>query len=270
MNILFVSRYCYPHIGGVEKHTECIAYNLKRIGYKVKTISEEDIKKPNIKIIGLLYIWFWLFKNKNYIKNADIIHIHDVFVWYLPFKFLYPRKKVFITFHGWEGKYPIPFWNILNKKIANYLCSGSISIGKYINKYYKIKSDYVTYGSINQNLKIKSKNYNSKVKNSLIWLGRTDEDTGINEFRAWLKKQKTKYKVTYVSYVKNPQKYLKKAEYCVPVGYLSYLEAKVYGCKIKTFYGNKLKKDYWDEIKRVKKFDTWEDVASLYIKLWKK
>ena len=67
----------------------------------------------------------------------------------------------------------------------------------------------------------------------------------------------------------DPTPFYKKAKNCVPSGYLTYLEAKSYGCKIKTFYSTKLKKEYWSEILRLKRFDTWEDIADTYIKLWK-
>ena len=65
------------------------------------------------------------------------------------------------------------------------------------------------------------------------------------------------------------EKYLKTAEYCVPTGYLSYLEAKSYGCKIITFPNNPLKIDYWKEVKLLKTIPTWNEVVKIYLKLWK-
>ena len=109
MNILFISHYKWPHIGGVEKHIKEISEILVKNGHNVKVVSEEDIKQPRIKFFGLIYIWYWFFKNISLIYKSDIVHVHDVFIWYLPFRFLFPFTKVFITFHGWEGKYPILF-----------------------------------------------------------------------------------------------------------------------------------------------------------------
>lgn len=266
MQILFISKHKHPHIGGVEKHINQISKQLEKIGYSITTISEEDIKQPQIKIIGLLYIWIWLFRNRRFIKKADIIHIHDVFIWYLPFRFIFPFKKVFITFHGWEGKYPIPFWNVLNKRVANKLTNGSIAVGKYIEKWYGIKSNFIIYGATGLR---QGYGRQGKIKNSIVWLGRTDNDTGYIEFQKWLSKQKTKYTVKYVTNVSNPEKYLKTAEYCVPSGYLSYLEAKQYGCKILTFANNPLKEDYWKEIKLLKRIPTWDEVVKIYTKLWR-
>lgn len=265
MKILFIAKHKWPRIGGVEVHIRELKEELLKKNYEITTISEEDINYPHIKIVGLLYIWHWLFKNRKLIIEAEIIHIHDVFIWYLPFRFLFPRKKVYITFHGWEGVYPIPLWNILNKKLANFLCNGSIAVGNYINKYYGIKSDFVIHGGVEKTPKLK----NSKISNTVAWLGRQDKDTGYFEFLEWLKEH-SDLKVKYVTNELNPEKYLKTAEYCVPSGYLSYLEAKSYGCKIMTFANNPLKEDYWKEVKLLKSIPTWDEVSEVYLKLWNK
>lgn len=267
MNILFLAHHKWPRVGGVERHLKFIISNFKSTNpdIEIKTISEEDIKPPRIKYFGLLYIWYWLFKNRELITRSNVVHIHDVFIWYLPFRFLFPFKKVYITFHGWEGKWPIPLWNILNKRVANLLCSGSIAVGKYIERWYGIKSNYIIHGAVEKLPKTKFK----KIKNTIVYLGRQDADTGINEFKNWLSGQETKYKVKYITNDPNPEKYLITAEYCVPSGYLSYLESLSYGCKIITFGNNPLKKDYWKEIKLLKTIPTWSEVAKVYLELWK-
>jgi glycosyltransferase involved in cell wall biosynthesis len=144
--VLFLSHYRYPHVGGVEKHIEEIRRILTKKGIDVKVISEVDIKYPHIKFLGLFFIWIWLFKNRRLIEDAHIIHIHDVFIWYLPFRFLYPHKRVFTTFHGWEGIWPIPWKNIYLKRLAARLSTGTIVVGKYIEKYYGIQANKITYG----------------------------------------------------------------------------------------------------------------------------
>lgn len=264
INVLFLAHRKYPHIGGVEVHVRELSEKLRKKKYETKTISEEDIKPPRIKILGLLYIWYWLFKNRKLIIRCNLVHIHDVFIWYLPFRFLYPTKKVYITFHGWEGKWPIPTWNIINKRIANYLCNGSIAVGKYIEKWYGIKADFIIHGATT----LIHINRVMKIKNTIVYLGRQDEDTGIQEFRKWLKVKGKRLKTTYVTNDPNPEKFLKTAEYCVPSGYLSYLEAKSYGCKIITFVNNPLKDDYWKEIKQLKYIPTWDEVCKVYLILW--
>ena len=264
-NILFIAHHKWPHIGGVERHIEGIANRLQGTDNKVTTVSEEDIKPPHTKILGLIYIWFWLFKNRHLIATSDVVHIHDVFIWYIPFRFIFPKKKVYITFHGWEGKWPLPMWAILNKRIANFLCNGSIAVGIYIEKWYGIKATYTTYGGVDIRCMIKDVR---KTKKTIVFLGRQDNDTGIKEFKEWLLKQEVKYSVKYITNSLYPEKYLKTAEYCVPSGYLSYLEAKSFGCKILTFPNNPLKIDYWKEIQNINKIPTWSEVADIYIKLW--
>ena len=66
----------------------------------------------------------------------------------------------------------------------------------------------------------------------------------------------------------DPNPFLEKADICVPGGYLSYIEAKSLGCKIKVFANNPLKIDYWVEIQKVKKFPTWGEIADEYISLY--
>lgn len=296
MKILFLSHYFYPHIGGVEKHTLEVSRSLIKKGHKVTVLTEKyqkDLKieetnggiqiirfrYSHIKFFGLFSIWIWLFKNRKLILNANIVHCHDVFIWYLPFRFLYPTKKVYTTLHGWEGVWPIPWQNIFLKQIANKLSEGSIAVGRYIEKYYKIKTNKVVYGATSTSTTPIKK----KIKNNIVWLGRLEKDTGLPEFLKWLKNSKSKFKVDFVGdgslkddcekYGKvqgfvNPEPFLQQAEYCVPGGYLSYIEAIQYGCKIKVFPNNPLKKDYWKEIQKISKFPTWDQLANEYINLY--
>jgi glycosyltransferase involved in cell wall biosynthesis len=147
MKILFLTRSRWPQIGGVEKHVQKVSESLVKKGHKVRVVSEKEIKFPNIKYIGLIFIWGWLWSHRKIIQEADIVHCHDVFIWYLPFRFTFPSKPVFTTFHGWEGYWPIPYKNILLKKIASNFSWGSIAVGKYIEKYYGIQTNKIIYGA---------------------------------------------------------------------------------------------------------------------------
>jgi glycosyltransferase involved in cell wall biosynthesis len=121
-----------------------------------------------------------------------------------------------------------------------------------------------------------------KIKNTIVFVGRFEKDTGVLKFLANFKKFKA-YKVDFIGdgslrkecekYGKvwgfaDPKPFLKKAEICVPGGYLSYIEAKKYGCEIMTFADNPLKEDYWTDIKKVKKFPSWDEVADVYLQIW--
>jgi len=299
MKIIFISNYYYPHIGGVEKHVEKIAEKLGGLGndieiitgkYNEQLLNQEKKGKvtihriyyPQIKYLGLLRIWYELWKLRDKLKDSDVVHIHDVFIWYLPFRFIFFKKPVYVTFHGWEGVYPIPFWNKLSKKLASVFSEKNISVGKYIDKYYGIKSDEIIYGGVDKLIKIKNK----KEKNTIVFFGRLEIDTGLLEFLEWFSVHGKKMKLIFlgdgtlknkcekygrvVGFVRDVDNYLKNTEYCVPSGYLSYFEALNNNCKIKTFSENYLKYDYWNNIKQVRSIPTWDDVVKVYLKLWKR
>ena len=196
-------------------------------------------------------------------------------------KFLYPFKKVFTTFHGWGGVYPIPLKEKLLVKLANLLSNKTIVIGKYIEKYYGIKSHRVFHGATD----LRFKNYDlRKTSRTVLYLGRLEKDTGLLEFLKWLDIPKNKkYQVDFagdgslreicmkhgrvLGFV-DPTDFLQRAEICVPGGYLSYIEAKSYKCKIMPFANNPLKEDYWKEIEKIKSFPTWEQIANAHIRLY--
>lgn len=171
MKILFFCRRFWPLIGGVEKHVFEIAKILVDRGNEVIVVTEwneeelgrireigeirehEGIKIYRIPIttsekLKKFQIWKWLWANRNLIKKADIIHCHDVFYWFLPFKYMFPSKKVFTTFHGYEGS-GLPKWNqILSHKMAKWLSNGTIAIGDFHQKWYGVKANYVSYGAV--------------------------------------------------------------------------------------------------------------------------
>lgn len=165
MTILFLTARFWPECGGVEKHALEVGKELVNRGHKVIVISEnhgglrdrenyKGIEIYRIKInaterIKKFIIWLWLLKNRKLIEKSDIIHCHDVFYWFLPFRFLYPKKPVFTTFHGYETKYLPAKKAIIIRKISEKLSWGNICVGDYIKKWYGTKPDFVTYGGVN-------------------------------------------------------------------------------------------------------------------------
>src|SRR3989338_7205104 len=192
MKILFLTSRFRPELGGVETHSFEVVQRFVRKGHSVRVISEESIgtqansrsKKPSTNVVtfgdpmsgtkkevngisitrlnfgpsGFLKkfrIWMTLWKNRSLIEQADIIHCHDVFIWYFPFRFLYTRKKVFTTFHGYEGVYPPSKKSIFIRQLSNRLSRGSINIGHFIEKWYGTKADIVLYGApVNSDLRL--------------------------------------------------------------------------------------------------------------------
>lgn len=158
MKLLFLTRLYLPHVGGVERHVEGICRILSR-KHQIKIITEkyDDSLKDYEKIAGIevyrmkasgkIAIWKWMHKNRHLLNWADVIHGHDVYFWIIPFRLRHPNKKTFVTFHGWEGKYPIPVKNIIMRKLSEILAKGNICVGDFIFKWYKTKPDLVTYGA---------------------------------------------------------------------------------------------------------------------------
>lgn len=275
MRILFLTHFVWPHVGGVEKHVNRVVTELRQNKHKVEIISEKNIKYSHIKFIGLLFIWFWLFRNRSLIKRSDIVHIHDVFIWYLPYRFLFPKKVVFTTFHGGQGKWPIPIKDKLLIKIAAKLSKRTICVGNFIPKYFGIKTDQVIYGGVD-------KNENTKIKKEklIIFLGRLERETGLNEFINKIKSKKN-YTVEFIGdgtlrsiceehgIVRgfcDPIPFLKKASICFAGGYLSALEALEYRCELWTGANTPVKIYYWKTFpyKKGDILPTWNDVGKIY------
>ena len=336
MKILFLTRLFYPHVGGVEKHVLELSKILLKKGHRVTVITtkHDDLlsyrdtvhginifrfKQPKIKYFGLLYTWYWLLQNKSLIKESDVIHMHDVFIWYLPFRLLLPNKKVYTTFHGQWGKYPLSFNDILQKKLATKLSTGNICIGDYIQKNYGLKADIISYGATKL-----AKKFVSKKKNLVVYVGRLDIDISLPLFLKMLKRYHDSnhgngIKVIFcrggvlskecenygeVLGFTDPTPYYEKAKFCFASGYLTILEALVHKCLVFVVYKNPLQKDYYtltpfnkfiviasnpdDLFKKFKyysknqkltekriedgynwvKTQTWEKMASSYLKLW--
>jgi len=270
----------YPHIGGVEKHVKRLSEELIKKGHKVTIVSiKHDQSLPDteelnkIKLyrfpkIRLPKVWVWIYNHRNLVKDIDVIHCHDVstFYWYLPFRFLYPSKPVFITFHGHEGILPIPEKIIFIRKVAEFLTRGNICIGDFIPKWYGTKATLVSYGGVDIPPIVSNTNYEGAV-----FIGRLENDTGIMTYINALKILKRKYgiylevdicasgslretieniikknklNIKLHGFVENPLVYLNKSKFAFVSGYLAILEAMINKKLIFAIYENDLKKDY--------------------------
>ncbi len=285
MKVLFLSRFFWPHVGGVEKHIFNVGLELKKKGIDINIVTtkyrsefkdRENVqglkiirfRQPEVKFIGLLYTWFWLFKNINLIIKSDVVHIHDVFIWYLPFRFIFFKKKVYTTIHGWEGKYPIPLKNKILKKLTSFLSNATIVVGDYVSRHYGIKPTLVIYGAVEKKdqffkliEKNKFKNGLKKRKNILVYVGRLEKNTGVLYFLKFLKILSKKYKnfkVVFcgdgklskecrkfgkvVGFV-NPLPFYRMSNFIFTSGYLVIFEALFNKCLVFVSYDNKLLED---------------------------
>jgi glycosyltransferase involved in cell wall biosynthesis len=272
MKVLFLTRRFYPDIGGVEKHIEKISKDLIKKGNEVTVLSENlrRYKKSEvyrgIKIYRIPVrseknkkweIWRWLWQNRDLISQADAIHAHDVYYWFIPFKFLYPKKKSYITFHGYET-YPIKTSTILMRKLSEKLATGNIIVGDFIKKWYGTKPNYVIYGGVD----IPKKENIQPKKNSAIFIGRLDEHTGILEYSkaySMIRKSFNDFSFTVIGdgkFINRLSKSIKiessfnasdeitKYEFAFVSGYLSILEAIASKRLVFALYDNPLKEDY--------------------------
>jgi len=279
MKILFFSRLFYPHIGGVEKHVMELSKVLTKKGHTVTVITEAQEDTPLIEQKNGIYIyrifagkdewykkfriWVELWKLRRLIKEADVVHCHDVFFWYLPFRVLYLQKPVYTTFHGYES-YPVSPKAILIRKISEILCLGNICIGEFIKKWYGTRPTFILYGGVDT-LKIasRSRENDRRDKRSGVFIGRLNEQTGIltyirgfylieqkypdfqlivvgdGKYRKYIKRR-----IRVLGWRKDPEKYLVKYRFACVSGYLSILEALATKRLVFAVYDNPLKKDY--------------------------
>ena len=272
-NILFLARLFIPHIGGVEKQVYELSLRLIKLGYSVTVLTErydnnvpqEEIIKGikiirinvlNIKYFGLIHLWFSLFKYIKIFQEANIVHAHSVYIWYWPFKLLFLKKPSYVTFHGWEGIYPIPKINIFIRRIDAFLANKNITISDYVEKHYGIVADKLMYTSVD----IPKEKILRKSTKTIVYVGRLDEDTGLRKILkaiSYLKKYKFQIefcgdgslkeeceKYGKVNGFVDPSQYYSKAFICISAGHTSILEAFTYKCLIVTTFNNQVKKDY--------------------------
>lgn len=284
MKVLMIARRSWPDIGGVEKHIFEVGAILKQRGYKISVVTEKEIGYPHIPILGLFWIWVWFLFHQNLVAQADIVHVHDVFIWYLPLRFLFFKKPVYVTVHGWEGKFPVPLRYKLIRQLSSRFAWGIICVGDYIKKWYGIPADYVTYGGVSQRvLKYKSQNQKSKIK--ILFIGRLEKDTDVEIFLEGCELVVKKYPNVQIEFLgdgrfrhkagalgivhgfkKNILPYLASARFVYASGYLSMFETIALRKVAFVAAQNPLRYDYWT----MSPFGRWAVILNLPGTLLKK
>ncbi len=291
MTILFFARLFYPHIGGVEKHVLEVSKRLVKKGHRVTVITENykatssksyqslssSATIEGIRILRVeagkegklkkFRIWFSLLKYLSVIKEADIVHCHDVFFWYLPFRFFFPFKKVYTTFHGYEGNKIPNKKAIFMHKLSEKLSRGNICVGDFLKKWYGTKPTFVTYGAVDYQKESDNKNYD---KNLIVFLGRLEEETGIMEYLKAFKEVGRSHKglrlvvlgdgvqmgeakeystqnqlnAEFKGFVKNVLIHINRTSFVFTSRYLGILESIMSKKYVLAVYNNEIKKDY--------------------------
>ncbi len=209
-------------------------------------------------------IWKSIWEIRKIIKNADIIHCHDVFFWYMPFRFIFPLKRVYTTFHGYES-YPISRKAIIIRKISEKLSFGNICIGDFIKKWYGTRPDFVSYGAVEiPKLSLRGAKRRSNLSQlSALFIGRLDDQTGIRAYNEAFKLLRKKYpkfeflvvgdgpdknlldkKAKAIGFQKNPEQYFQNYRFAFVSRYLSILEAMAGKRLVFAVYDNPVKEDY--------------------------
>jgi len=301
--ILHLAKFYQPHLGGVETHLWEVNKILVKAGHKVQVITLQHdpdlaLQEKNIiripigefklKLAGFLdakiskmgavfpllsfpqklffkiKLWTWILKQSKLFLEADIIQVHDVFWWIWP---LYPLiyYKTFITFHGWEGQYPVRPQVKLQRRINSMSAKKVMHIGGWIKRFYGDKPDVVSYGGVNLQKSPSGnlKNQFAKKINKIVLVGRLEAENEIEQYLAIFKKLHAKnksLKIVFVGdgalrgeceklgqvtgWVKNLRQYLVSADLVFANSYLSILEVQALGKMVGAIYSHPLKKAY--------------------------
>ncbi len=279
MKVLHITQYYEPHLGGVETHVKKISQELIKQGHEVTVLTQlhsialplED-KKDGVKIVRInteskvinpfnykLTIWQQMARQAQLLLKADVIHVHDVYWWLLPLLPLF-WSKTFLTFHGWEGKFPVLLKSKLARWVWSKLALRTIHVGRYIQDFYWDKPDLIVYGGVYSKKKITPKKIDKKVK--IVFIGRLEAENDLDKYLALAEKLKSKFNLEIIwvgdgeyrsaceqygqvtGMVKDTGKYLANANLVWSASYLSILEAQARGKIVCALYENSLKESY--------------------------
>lgn len=279
MKILHLAAFYGPHLGGVETHLKYLNQELIEQGHQVSVLTPQyDAKLPmseNLngvavtrfnndnhypsKLLNKLGTWQQVAKHSQLLLKSDIIHAHDVYWWLLPLLPLF-WSKTYLTFHGWEGEFPIPWTHKFGRWLWGKLALKTIHVGDYIQEFYWDKPDEVIYGGVRASTK-KTRSQKSK-KKKIVFVGRLEAENDLEKYLVLAKKINAtdQVEITWVGdgaykedcekmgrvtgMVKNIDKYIAQADLVWSASYLSILEAQARGKIVAAFYSHQLKERY--------------------------
>lgn len=287
MKIVHLSRLYWPSIGGVETHL--LNLNQQLANHQVTVITEQfghSLKLSEthqgvlIKRLVVLksqsgwkykfLVWQGILKYLKTLQSADIIQVHDVFWWLLPFLPWLMFKRIYITFHGYEGsnqpRLPAIFWHWVAAKLTR----ANLGVGGFHQRWYHLQPTLTTYGAMNRTDQTNLLSHNQNKVLNLIYVGRLADDIGISTYLAAIKiLQAQKIKVHLDIYGDGPLKKMAKKmvaqakldvtfygavnankihyqryQIALVSRYLSILEALSAGVPVIAHYNNQIKYDY--------------------------
>jgi len=276
-----------PYIGGVERHLLGLSRELTNRGHAVTVLAprtepplprEEwntgirilrfpQSKVPHTQKPG---VWFWMLSRLSLLSGSDVIHVHDqgaFLAWFLPFRFLFSWKPVFITFHGHEGRFPLSRRHRYARKVPEALTRGNICVGHFLEKWYGTRSDAITYGAVE-----KPRNHPPPENDRhIVYVGRLEEDAGILTYMQALRllsetrqgawklsicgdgslrsrveafAREHSLDVEFLGVVRDLVPWIQHSRFVFTSGYLAILEAMICRRLVFSVYENPLKRDY--------------------------
>ncbi len=156
MRILMISPSFYPAVGGVETHVRRVSACLAEAGHQVSVLTHSDA--PSEERLGPVMVhrlprtgWGAAWRlARPHIAGAEVVHCHDAYSYlhfYLPSRWLPPRRPVFVTFHGYEG-YPIPREAVRKRRFVRRRVRDALCMGDFICKHYGTRCYAVSYGGV--------------------------------------------------------------------------------------------------------------------------
>ena len=279
MKILQITPFYEPHLGGIETHVKALNKELIKCGHEVSVLTQRhDVdlsaqeKKSGVEINRIdtetkyynklnykLTVWRQVARQAQLLLKADVIHVHDVYWWLLPILPLF-WSKIYLTFHGWEGEFPVPWRNKLARQVWSRLALKTIHVGDYIKEFYWDQPNTVIYGGVQSKKKIASKKMSQKPQ--IIFMGRLEPENDIEKYLSLAKKLKSETDVEIVwvgdgaykddcqklgkatGMIKDASLYLAKADLVWSASYLSILESQAQGKIVCALYSHQLKEQY--------------------------
>ena len=270
----------HPSVGGVQTHVKRVGEELVKKGHGVAVLTRRiDRSWPEREDVGPIrvvrvparggFVKAWR-RVSEMMKDTDVVHCHDAYAfvrYYLPFRILFPRHPVFVTFHGYEG-WPIGLQARVFRRLAARLCQGSICIGDFIRKYYRTACDEVSYGAVDSPLAGADA---PQPERGAVFVGRLEADMGILTYIEALNILRYQHDMTVPLHicgdgplastvdrlqrmydlpifmhgqVQDPASHIAGYELAFVTGYLSILNAMALGRRVFAVYDTPIKEDY--------------------------
>ena len=277
-HVVFLARRYAPHLGGVEKHLEGLVQTLIKRGWNITIITEQhDISlslhdiTDHVEILRIprgggsekKEIWSWIRAHSALFMQADIVHAHDVFWWLVPVLHVIPKRKRFITFHGYEDERGPNFKTTLVRQIWDGLAHKNLCVGGWIRKWYGTPADAITYGAAS------AKPRPLPAEHSMVFVGRLADDTHIADYISLCSRaegmltldiygdgplrEKIEHlvlnypMVKYLGTTKHPEAALAKYRFVCASQYMTMLQAMQIGRLVLSLHNTELKKDYLED-----------------------